>query len=77
MACIDVNNDDQTSFLRNRERLQRGNQTLDFQNYKLQIINYYYYFPKNTFKPSKPNGNYMSHLLQQSVALHFVFMGFI
>jgi hypothetical protein len=27
--------------------------------------------------PLKPNGNYMYHLLQQSVTLHFVFMGFI
>jgi hypothetical protein len=25
----------------------------------------------------KPNGNYMSHLPQQSVTLHFVLMGFV
>jgi hypothetical protein len=24
-----------------------------------------------------PNGNYMSHLHQQSVTLHFVFLGFV
>jgi hypothetical protein len=28
-------------------------------------------------KPLKPNGNYMSHLLQQSVNLHLVFVGFV
>jgi hypothetical protein len=27
--------------------------------------------------PLKPNGKYMSHLIQQSVTLHFVFVGFI
>jgi hypothetical protein len=27
--------------------------------------------------PLKPKGNNMSHLLQQSVTLHFVFMGFV
>jgi hypothetical protein len=30
----------------------------------------------STFNTLKPNGNYMSHLLQQSVTLHFVFMDF-
>jgi hypothetical protein len=27
--------------------------------------------------PLKLNGNYMSHLLQQSITLHFVFMCFL
>jgi hypothetical protein len=29
------------------------------------------------FNPLKPNGNYIFHLLQQSVTLYFVFMGFV
>jgi hypothetical protein len=29
------------------------------------------------FNPLKLSGNYMYHLLQQSVTLHFVFMGFV
>jgi hypothetical protein len=31
----------------------------------------------SSFNLLKPNGNYMSHLLQQSVTLHFVFMDFV
>jgi hypothetical protein len=29
------------------------------------------------FNPLKPSGNYMSHQLQQTVTLHFVFMRFV
>jgi hypothetical protein len=29
------------------------------------------------FNPLRPSGNYMSHLLWQSVMLHFVFIGFV
>jgi hypothetical protein len=28
------------------------------------------------FNPLRPSGNYMNHLLWQSVMLHFVFIGF-
>jgi hypothetical protein len=31
----------------------------------------------NYINPLKPNGNYMCHQLQQSLTLHFVFIGFI
>jgi hypothetical protein len=31
----------------------------------------------DSIKPLVPNGNYISHVLQQSINLHFVFMGFI
>jgi hypothetical protein len=32
---------------------------------------------RSLLNPLKPNGNFMSHLRQQSVTLHFVFMGFV
>jgi hypothetical protein len=31
----------------------------------------------NIFNPLKPSGDYMNHLLLQSVMLHFVFTGFV
>jgi hypothetical protein len=30
-----------------------------------------------SFNPLKPSGNYVCHLLYQSVMLHFVFVGFV
>jgi hypothetical protein len=31
----------------------------------------------DVLNPLKPSGNYMSHLLQQSLPFHFLFMGFV
>jgi hypothetical protein len=43
----------------------------------MEIISYTYSIKTIHIKSLKPNGNYMSHLLQQSETFHFVFMGFV
>jgi hypothetical protein len=57
-----------------------GASLISTKHYLLEYLEYLLQTCKrdiNEFNHLKPNGYYVSHLLQQSVALHFVFMGFV
>jgi hypothetical protein len=48
----------------------------------MSIIKFYEFYLKMTYvvlpiNPLKPSGDYMNHLLYQSVILHFIFMGLV